>query len=413
MRTRILLLLLVSGCVHSLSAQKQSKAFAVTGTNGAMLWENLSQVDLAKAQATGNIFSKSANAFSLLSAETKKPVETIRKKTVNGVTTAIMNEPTSTMVAAAAYDEAHNKLFFTPMRINELRWIDLNDKSNTVKVYTVTGRQLVNANVEDVAKQITRMCMGADGYGYAMTNDAMHLIRFTTGKNISITDLGSVISEKNNLTINNACGGWGGDMVADRKGNLYVISANHNIFKVNIETRVASFITRLEGIDANYTTNGAAVDDEGNLIIGSANTTEAFYKVNPNNWAVIKMDNGGQKLNVSDLASANFLYETRINKPITGINDIREVYNEKISAYPNPVSEGFVRVNFEKQLKGLYAIQLVDLMGRVITSRQVNIAVDNQLETLNIDNNIAQGFYMLRVMNSSKKTVLVKKLFVE
>jgi hypothetical protein len=317
------------------------------------------------------------------------------------------------MVAAAAYDETHNKLFFTPMKINELRWVDLNDKSNTVKFYSLADTKFVNANIQDVGTQITRMCMGADGYGYALTNDAMHLIRFSTGRNIAITDLGSVVSERNSNVINNACGGWGGDMVADTKGNLYVVSMNHNVFKINIETRIASFITQISGIPAEHTINGAAVDEDGMLILGSANTADAFYKVNPKDWSVTKMDNGGSKLNVSDLASANFLFDSRVNKNGSQFNDIREIYNERIAAYPNPVSEGFVKISFDQQPKGNYAIQLVDLTGRVLTTKQVNIAMSSQVESLAIDQNISQGFYMLRVMNSDKKTILVKKLFVE
>jgi Secretion system C-terminal sorting domain len=412
MRTGILLPLLLVGCVSILSAQQKSRAFAVTGNNGLLLWENISEVDLDRAQSKVLLYNKTNSPFSLLNAETRKPVEATLM-VVNGKTVSTKAEPTATMVAAAAYDEKHGKLFFTPMRINELRWVDLNDRSGTVKVYTFKNSPLINANVEEVPNQITRMCMGADGYGYAMSNNAMHLIRFSTGKNISITDLGSVVSEKNTLTINNSCGGWGGDMVADTKGNLYVISANHNIFKVNIETRVASFVTRLKDIPDTYTTNGAAVDDEGNLIIGSANSTEAFFKVNPSDWSVTKMDNGGEKLNVSDLASSNFLFDTRTKKQVTAISDFREVYSEKISAYPNPVSEGIVKVNFEKQPKGNYSIQLMDQVGRVLLTKQISVGGDNQLESININQNVAQGFYLLRVMNSNKKVVLAKKLMIE
>ncbi|MBI1780177.1 MAG: T9SS type A sorting domain-containing protein [Sphingobacteriales bacterium] len=411
MRTRTLLIIMALFSLQYVSAQKRSKAFAITGTNGSMLWENISEVDLRTAKSSALVFNKQSSGFSLVNAETKKPLAPI---IVEGYATkTIKPEPTATMVAAVAYDEAHNKLFFTPMQINELRWVDLNDKSNTIKFYSVADTKLVNGNVRDVGNQITRMCMGADGYGYALTNDAMHLIRFSTGRNVTITDLGSVVSEKNNNVINNACGGWGGDMVADTKGNLYVISSNHNLFKVNIETRVAGFITQISGIPAEHTVNGAAVDDDGMLVLGSANTADAFYKVNPADWSVAKIDNGGVKLNVSDLASSNFLFDTRANKGTPQFNDIREVYNEKIAAYPNPVSEGFVKISFDQQPKGSYAIQLVDITGRVLTTKQVNIAMNSQVESLAVDQHISQGFYMLRVMNSDKKTVLVKKLFVE
>ncbi|RTL60919.1 MAG: T9SS type A sorting domain-containing protein [Sphingobacteriales bacterium] len=411
MRTKTLLILLAFFSLQYVSAQKKSKAFAITGTNGSLLWENIAEVDLQTAKSTVLIFNNQNSAFSLINSDTKKPIE---PQIVGGYATrTITPGPTATMVAAAAYDETHNKLFFTPMQVNELRWVDLNEKSNTVKFYSLAGTKMVNGNVQEVGNQITRMCMGADGYGYALTNDAMHLIRFSTGKNITITDLGSVVSEKNSNIINNSCGGWGGDMVADTRGNLYVISSNHNLFKVNIETRVASFITQIKGIPAEHSVNGAAVDDDGMLILGSANTADAFYKVNPKDWLANKMDNGGNNLNVSDLASSNFLFDTRLNKSAPLFNDIREVYNEKIAAYPNPVSEGFVKISFDQQPKGSYAIQLVDITGRVLTTKQVNIALNSQVESLAIDQNMAQGFYMLRVMNSDKKTVLVKKLFVE
>lgn len=413
MRTRILLLAALVSFTQISSAQKRNHAFAITGINGSAAWNNIAAVDLSKAQVSNRLFSNDASAYALFDATTRKALPAQKTTLVNGKITMTTQSPTETMVAAAAYDEYHNKLFFTPMRINELRWVDLNDHSQTMKVYSVTSQKLINADVQDVPNQITRMCMGADGYGYAMTNDAMHLIRFSTGNNVTITDLGSVVSEKNSLTINNACGGWGGDMVADTKGNLYVVSANHNIFKVNIETRVASFITRLNDIPGEHTTNGAAVDDDGMLILGCATVTDAFYKINPADWSVTKIENKGGQLNVSDLASSNFLFETKKNAGNTPAGDIREVYNEKIIAYPNPVTDGFVRISFNKQPKGNYSIQLVDLMGRVLTGKQVTISANGQLETLNVEQSMAQGFYLLRIMDSNKKTILAKKLFVE
>lgn len=408
MRTRLLLLMLVL-CTTILSAQQQSKAFAVTGTNGALLWENFSEIDLGHAKTIAPLYNRTAGNFSLINAQTKKAVPA-RVSMVNGTKVTLQQEPTSTMVAAAAYDEKQGKLFFSPMRINELRWIDLNDKSDPVKVYTWTTAPLINADVNETANQITRMCMGADGYGYAMSNDAMHLIRFSTGDKIILTDLGAVISEKNNLTINNACGGWGGDMVADTEGNLYVISSNHNVFKVNIETRLASFITQLKDIPAEFTTNGAAVDEDGMLILGSANKTDAFFKVNPYNWSATAINNGGNNLNVSDLASPGFLFDTRMKNSTKTITD---VYNEKIAAYPNPVSQGVIKINFYQQPKGPYAVQLLDQVGRILLNKKVEVNALNQLETLTADTKIAKGFYMLRVINAENKVILAKKMIIE
>ena len=412
MRTRILLLAGILSLTSISNAQRRSQSFAITGNNGSAVWENIVEVDLLKAQSGSKLFDNSTTRFSVIDAATRKTLPQATQL-VNGKATNIKQSPTATMVAAAAYDEAHNKLFFTPMRINELRWIDLDDKSQTLKTYSLSDRKFINADVNNVPNQITRMCIGADGYGYALSNDAMHLIRFSTGRNTTITDLGSVIDAGNTTTINSPCAGWGGDMVADTKGNLYVISAQHNIFKVDIESRVSTFITRLNDIPAEYTTNGAAVDETGYLILGSANSTSGFYKVDPQSWKVEKFASSGSPLNVSDLASSNLLFDTRANKSIAAINDFREVYNEKISAYPNPVSEGIVKVNFEKQPKGSYSIQLMDQVGRVLLSKQISVGGDNQLETLTIDQNVAKGFYLLRVTNSNKKVVLAKKLLID
>ena len=45
-----------------------------------------------------------------------------------------------------------------------------------------------------------------------------------------ITELGNIIdAEGNAVSIHNKCSSWGGDMVADAFGKLYVISANHQV----------------------------------------------------------------------------------------------------------------------------------------------------------------------------------------
>ncbi|HET9057140.1 MAG TPA: T9SS type A sorting domain-containing protein [Chitinophagaceae bacterium] len=409
MRTRILFAALVLCLSQTLSAQQKSRAFAITGINRIRNWENITEVNLGKALAIQSIYNKAKTPFALFSAETKKRINTGK----NGNALIVKSDPTTTMVAAVAYDEQQGKLFFAPMRINELRWIDLNDKGPILKVYSATETKLINADLNKVSNQITRMCLGIDGYGYAMTNDALHLIRFSTGNKVVITDLGSVIDAGNKNTISGSCGGWGGDMVADTKGNLYVISSNHYVFRVNIETRVSTFVARINDIPENYTTNGAAVDDEGYLIVASANSTEPFYRVNPQNWAATPMDNGGNILTASDLASSNFLYDTRIKKAVSAIDNFREVYDEKITAYPNPVLQKNVKVNFEDQPKGSYSVQLMDKVGRILFTKQIIINNNKQMESFNIEQNTAQGLYLLRVMNSNKKVILAKKLLIQ
>ncbi len=56
------------------------------------------------------------------------------------------------------------------MRIGELRWMDLNVKNETPQFYSIQS-DLLKVNPNDEATHITRMVIGADGNGYAMSND--------------------------------------------------------------------------------------------------------------------------------------------------------------------------------------------------------------------------------------------------
>ena len=81
-----------------------------------------------------------------------------------------------------AYDQRHGKLFFASMRTGALIWLDMNAEAAAPVFYTIS-KPLVNiSDFNDQAVNITRMTIGANGNGYALTNDANHLISFTTGK---------------------------------------------------------------------------------------------------------------------------------------------------------------------------------------------------------------------------------------
>ena len=114
----------------SASAQDAGKTFAITGDgNRDFLWMNIRQVDITKGTIVQDIYQRDKTSFVLTDADSK-------------TASASMQRPTETMVAAAAYDKNQNKLFFTPMRIGELRWLDLNAKGDQQKYYTVTSSLL-------------------------------------------------------------------------------------------------------------------------------------------------------------------------------------------------------------------------------------------------------------------------------
>ncbi|HSN60853.1 MAG TPA: hypothetical protein VLR49_07960, partial [Ferruginibacter sp.] len=251
----------------TVSAQNSNKAFAITGDgNQDYVWMNIRQVDLQTGQVSKTIFQRSKSNFVLTDVNTK--TATTQASAVNTNLFQSKDYPTGSLVAAAAYDMRSNKLFFTPMRVGELRWLDMDIKNETPKFYTLSSAVLNFGVAMDEANHITRMVIAADGNGYAVTNDGNHFIKFTTGKKPVITDLGNLIDdEKNNgISIHNKCTSWGGDMLADAMGKLYVISANRHVFEVDINSRVATHKGTITGLPANYTTNAAAVNADGDMV---------------------------------------------------------------------------------------------------------------------------------------------------
>ncbi len=160
-------------------AQESNKAFAITGNgNGDFLWMNIRQIELSTGVVTKNIYEYGKTKFSFSDAITKEPVknisitdETALKSNIGTVVKLNNSQtspsPTQSMVAAAAYDRKHNKLFFVPLYVNELRWLDVSSNSESPKFYTLKSPVLKVGNTKDEANNFTRMTIGADGNGYA------------------------------------------------------------------------------------------------------------------------------------------------------------------------------------------------------------------------------------------------------
>lgn len=406
-----------------------NKAYAITGNgNGDFQWMNIRQIDLTTGSVINHIYEYGKTKFSFTDAITKENVtnkqvsnEAINKlnKELAGKVNSIQitSTPTQTMVAAAAYDKRHNKLFFTPMYINELRWLDLSSGSSNPKFYSLKTPFLNNVNPRFEENNFTRMTIGADGNGYALTNDANHLIKFTTGKKVVITDLGNLVDDgsSSNISIHNKCTSWGGDMVADAFGNLYLFSATKNVFKIDGKKKIATYVGSITGLSGTYTVNGAAVDNEDNVIISSANTFEGFYKVNMKDLSTAKLNTTGQVFNASDLAGGNLLFAGQARTTIGAAPLVLHEgqTNRLISVYPNPVSGSQFKVTFNTPTTGKYIIALTDIQGKIISTKQVYIKSAGQVETIQLKAKPAIGMYLVNVTSTNKKSVFSDKILVE
>lgn len=209
------------------------------------------------------------------------------------------------------------------------------------------------------------MAIAADGNGYALTNDGSQLIRFTTGKNLKIEDLGALVDDPANkgVSVHNSCSSFGGDMIADDAGNLFVISARNNVFKIDIGSKVATHLGTITLLPQGFTVNGAAVNENNQIIVSSATQTVNFT-VDHKTWIAAPYTVTGTAWNSSDLANSNLLATAAKNK-----NAVTEVMSRntpansgdgKVSIYPNPVSNNQFVIQFNQLEAGNYSIQVTD-----------------------------------------------------
>ena len=387
-------------------AQDAGKTFAITGDgNQDFIWMNIRQVDITSGKIVQNIYQREKTAFVMMDADSKtKSLEQQR--------------PTETMVAAAAYDKNQNKLFFTPMRVGELRWLDLNAKGDQQKYYTVTSSVLnTNTALQDEANHFTRMVIAADGNGYALNNDGSRLVKFTTGKKVTITDLGAVVDDESNKTVSikNKCTSWGGDMIADAYNKLYIISANHYVFVLDIETRVAKQIGYITGLPANYSTNGAAVDKDGNVVVASANTFAGYYKFSLKDFVATFIEGSDMVYNASDLANGNLLYQKEADaaRTFADFKPVVPVLTNEAHIFPNPVTNSEFNIYFDGQAAGKYNVTITDLSGKPLSNTIVNINAKTQVEKVAINKNFAKGMYMVKVTDANNKFIFTERIVVQ
>jgi hypothetical protein len=473
MSRKILPLIVMACFITTVNAQskKSTTAYAITSPEkGQSSWKEIRLVDINSGESLQSIYAN-GQEMEILNARTGKPVvkkenltnseqkqvrnvqvftiddndrarlvnnkEDIEKLKADGKKVIIIrndksntqqyDKPFATNSAALAYDKKHERLYYTPMGINQLRYIDL--KSKTAKIYYFEDEAFGTVQgMGDVANQITRMVIASDGNGYALSNNAEHFIRFTTGKKPVITDLGSItdISANTNFNIHK---GVGGDMIADKSGNLYLVTAYKNVWKINIEKMRAEYKGGIKGLPEGYQTNGAIVEEGSKVIVCSGTSTEGYYRFDINNLQAEKISSASTVFNASDLANGNLINDKKKKDKETTEEtakvDDRSVKEEEqqtqteitgskgILIYPNPVTDGVVKLSFNDQPVGRYNVQLLDISGKSINNQTIVISNKTQVHEIRLPNIIGKGTYLVRVTSEDGKTTTVTKLNVQ
>lgn len=397
----------------NLYAQNDRFAYAITDlSKDGVGWNALRKIDLQTGQY-GDILLNGANDKTIVFDATSKKQLALKPDVKFGT---MLQAPFATGVAAAAYDKKHNRLYFTPMFVDQLRFIDL----RTMKVYYVGQPFTKLGNMHnDEGKVITRMVIAPDGYGYAISNDGNTFIRFSTGKKATtIEHLGTLVDDatNNGISIHNSCSSYGGDMISDDKGNLFILTARNTVFTVNTKSKVAKYVGNITGFQQNFTVNGAVVDGDGNLLVSSAVDATTYYVVNPAGWKATPYKAANGIFRSSDLANSNFLSANRTIKSIQDIKQLirpEEKYAREISVYPNPVTSGIIKLQFNKVPAGNYTVELRDVLGRTVMQKKISIEAENQTQELKFDRRNTNGVYMVKLFDGLNQSVFTQKLVVQ
>lgn len=394
--------------VHPVAAQADRFAYAITDlTKDGIGWNALRKLDLQTGQYSEVLINGTETSRKAYDAATRKEIS-LEADPKWG---SLLKAPFSTGVAAAAFDRVHNRLYFTPMFVDQLRYIDL----KTMQVYHVAQNFSGTGHMHnDEAKIITRMVIAPDGYGYAISNDGTSFIRFSTGKKPTIEKLGSLVDapSNNGVSIHNRCTSFGGDMICDDEGNLFIVTARNQVFKVNTSDKVATHLGGIQNLPANFTVNGAVVDGEGALLVSSAVDASAYYKVNPKDWTAVKFDGLSSVYRSSDLANSNYL-ATRTYRNIPTVMAPQDKFAKLISVYPNPVTASRISVQFNKVPNGDYTVELTDVVGRSVMLRKINIANQDQVQVMPLNAGNAKGIYMVKVYDAGNQSVFTQKVMVQ
>jgi hypothetical protein len=402
---------LLTSCIFSVlfaSSQSDRFAYAITDVikEGAN-WSFLRKIDL-KTGNFGEVLLNGTDATQLAYDDaTKKQMAEPLHDARFGKTA---NAAFATGVAAIAYDRKNQRIYYTPMFINQLRYIDL----KTMKVYFVSTPDIESLKIKaaDQSNIITRMAIAGDGNIYALTNDANHLLRINTGKKITVTDMGTLADDPGNklVSVHNSCTSYGGDMIADDDGNLILFSNRTNVFKINIETKVATSLGAVSGLPAAFTINGAAVDHNNQILVTSAVDNTNLFSVDSKTWVASPAKSpGGWR--TADLANSNLL-ETRKAAPFVRLlKYIDEADDGRIQLFPNPVTNNQFTVQFNLP-DGNYTVDVKDVLGRQITQTMANVKGKGQTKTMNLPAASTKGFYLVKVIDQNNKTVYSKKILV-
>lgn len=400
-------LIVFVGGLSSLPAQDRF-AYAITDIQKEGInWTCLRRVNTSTGEYGELILQGNNITQAIYDAETKQPLQQRISDERMG---ALPNAAFVTGVAAIAYDRRHQRIFFTPMFFDQIRYLDLKD--NRVYLVQQALPDALKIKAADQGNIITRMAIASDGYGYAISNDGRQLIRFSTGKNINVSSLGGLADDPANkdVSIHNACTSYGGDIIADNSGFLYLFTARNHIFRIDPQTKLALHLGTVKGLPEGFSINGAVVTDNNQVLVSSAMTSQHLYQIDPANWSASAAE--GDAWRSSDMANSNLLATRPANTAFNLAFAENEPETDLVKIFPNPVQGRRIQLTMNLPA-GNYSVQVVDISGRAAALSVVNVQQKNQTHAIQLSESVLPGTYLVKLLNNRNEGVFSEKVLLK
>ena len=292
----------------------------------------------------------------------------------------------------AAMTMAQNgNLFYLPMNGTKVSMV--NTSSKTGSLIDVPNSLIDNKNQ---STYFARMTTGSDGFIYTLNNDGSELLKISA--NGSVQNLGMVNGiAQYAKALGNDTAVYGGDMIADAFGNLYVISAAAHVFKFNPNKLNAEYIGKISGLADGYTVNGVAVMKDGNVLLATT-SAHGLYTMDINTLeATFKAD---YSVPVYDLSSPYFLRQNMMDE-IAGTQS-------KYSLYPTIVKDSELNIVSKSNENSNLQVSIWNLNNKQIYSKSLTVnAVGDYKVSLN--GSLQPGIYVLKAVNQEGIEVINTK----
>jgi uncharacterized repeat protein (TIGR01451 family) len=230
----------------------QSTALITSGVPPTYPYKNIKQLSTSNGTASTIFFTGASG-----------PCYNI----VNGTPVSATPGTVLTDAEAMAYDRINHRIYFINNTTNnpaqELCYFNL--AASPIAAYKYVGYPLETNTGTNY--NITRMTWASDGYGYALTENAQDLIRFSIDPSTSlpvISRLGALINDVNNGA-NDVLTEAGGDIFGDASGKLYLIPNSGKLYRIDPATRVSVYLGTISGMPASGA-NAVAVSGRSEYI---------------------------------------------------------------------------------------------------------------------------------------------------